>query len=226
MARRLEPWFLMSASLAATAPARAEQPSDWKLAGAHVVVSVERAASALFWNGYVADSRFLPGKSWGLKPQGFDVSLLSSRAAMSSASLPRFAADYVTSYGLSVGGGIGFGYVRTPTGDAFHSGWPVRSVTALVVAPRIGYLAALSRRLALWPRAGVSRASYTSHVDAPAAGDSSEFWQLTLDPQLAIVIVPRVVFTTGALFETSIFEAADTPHQLAYGITAGFSAVF
>ena len=223
MPRRLELWFLMSASLAATVPARAEQPSNWKLGGAHVVVSVERAASALFWNGHVPDSRLLRGKNWGLKPQGFDVSLLSSGAAMSSASMPRFAADYVLAYGFSVGGGVGFGYVKTPTPDA---GFNVRSVTALVLAPRVGYLAALSPRIALWPRVGLCRASYTAHFAPPVATDSREFWSLTLEPQVAIVIVPRVAFTAGALFETSVFESADTPDELAYGITAGFSAMF
>jgi hypothetical protein len=70
---------------------------------------------------------------------------------------------------------------------------------------------------------GVSRTSYSiSSVESAIV-----IWDVTLDPQLAVVIVPRVVFTTGALFETSVSDdSGNGSSQLAYGVTAGLTAMF
>jgi hypothetical protein len=216
--------LLMAASLLAAVPARAEQPAGWKLAGQHVSISVERIASALLWSEDPRGLRPWRERALSLRPQGFDVSLLSSAAANSSAALPRLAADYVTSPGLSVGGAIGFGYLTEDDGSQLPS-MQKSTVASLVVAARVGYLHPLSPRIAVWPRVGIDRMSYTA-VDAAYSSASSKFWHLTLDPQLAIVIVPRVVFTTGGLFETSLFTDSETRRELAYGLTTGFAAMF
>lgn len=216
MAQRLKVSLLVVASLGAALPARAEQPRAWTLAGRHVVVSVERAASALFWSR----RRQELGSDSRLKPEGFDISLLSQRSAGSRSSLPRFAADFVTQDGISVGAAIGLGYTKADASATLQAG-AKGGVTELVLAPRVGFVAPLSPRLALWPRVGVSRTSYRmSSVE-------SVIWDVTLDPQLAVVIVPRVVFTTGALFESSgSDDIGDGSSQLAYGVTAGLTAMF
>lgn len=218
MAQRLKVSLLVVASLGAALPARAEQPRAWTLAGRHVVVSVERAASALFWSR----RRQELGRDSRLKPKGFDISLLSQRSAGSRSSLPRIAADFVTQYGVSLGAAIGLGYSKADVNPTLQAG-AKGGVTELVLAPRVGFVAPLSPRLALWPRVGVSRTSYsTSGVESARV-----IWDVTLDPQLAVVIVPRVVFTTGALFEASgSHHIRDGSSQLAYGVTAGLTAMF
>lgn len=218
MAQRLKVSLLVVASLGAALPARAEQPRAWTLAGRHVVVSVERAASALYWSR----RRQELGNDSRLKPKGFDISLLSQRSAGSRSSLPRFAADFVTRDGISVGAAIGLGYTKADASATLQAG-AKGGVTELVLAPRVGFVAPLSPRLALWPRVGVSRTSYSiSGVESARV-----IWDVTLDPQLAVVIVPRVVFTTGALFEASgSDDIGDGSSQLAYGVTAGLTAMF
>jgi hypothetical protein len=218
MAQRLKVSLLVAASLGAALPARAEQPRAWTLTGRHVLVSVERAASALFWSR----RRQVLGSDSRLKPQGFDISLLSQRSAVSRSSLPRFAADFVTPDGVSVGAAIGLGYTKADASATLQAG-AKGGVTELVLAPRVGFVAPLSPRLALWPRVGVSRTSYSSS----SVESAIVAWDVTLDPQLAVVIVPRVVFTTGALFEASFSDDnGDRSSQLAYGVTAGLAAMF
>jgi hypothetical protein len=228
--RRLGVVSWVAISLCCAAQAHAEEAAQsWTLAGAHVVVAAERAATVLLWREHYPD---IPGAQGRYK--GVDVSMLTAGVSESRSSMPRFAADYVFRFGLSLGGNVGVGYGKDgdpskPKGLPHESSW--------VLGARAGYLLPLSPRIAVWPRLGVGCASYSvSKAREPLIVSTETAWDLTIDPQLALVIAPRIVFTTGALLDIGFagkqsWDGDFGSHAIryrssAYGASAGLAVVF
>lgn len=79
--------------------------------------------------------------------QSYDTfNLFADQTPHEGYSSPRLAADYLFSLPLSVGGAVGYHAVRR--GDDSSGAW--------VLAPRLGYFWPVSRRIALWPRVGMT----------------------------------------------------------------------
>lgn len=229
--RRLVVVSWVAIGLCCAAQAHAEAAQSWTLAGAHVVVAAERAATVLLWREHYLD---IPGAQ--VRRKGVDVSMLTAGVAESSSSMPRLAADYVFRFGLSLGGNVGVGYGKDgqpskPKGLPHESAW--------VFGARAGYLLPLSSRIAVWPRLGVGCASHSvseAGDEEPLIVSTETAWHLTIDPQLALVIAPRIVFTTGALLDIGFagkqsWDGDFGSHAIryrssAYGASAGLAVVF
>jgi hypothetical protein len=227
--RRLVVVSWVAIGLCCAAQAHAEAAQSWTLAGAHVVVAAERAATVLLWREHYLD---IPGAQG--RNKGVDVSMLTAGVAESSSSMPRLAADYVFRFGLSLGGNVGVDYSKDghpskPKGLPHESAW--------VFGARAGYLLPLSPRIAVWPRLGVGCASHSvSGDEEPLIVSTETAWDLTIDPQLALVIAPRIVFTTGALLDIGFAGQQNLDGDLgsfairyrssAYGASAGLAVVF
>lgn len=91
----------------------------------------------------------------------------------------RPAVDYFIIDNLSVGGFLGLDYTSVPTG---HS-------TTFSVGPRVGYNIPFSPLFSVWPRAGLSFASTSQTVKAPAGSDDS-----TSSSNLAVNLFAPVMF--------------------------------
>ena len=97
----------------------------------------------------------------------------------------------------------------------------------------------LSPRVGVWPRVGVSGASHSASEagdDNPLIVSTVTTWDLTIDPQLAVVLAPRIVFMSGLLLDIGIAgkqswddEAGSQQRAYrssAYGVSAGLAVMF
>lgn len=156
----------MRPQVSTTAP-QFRRPMALVLSGGVMLNRVLVAAAAL-WGalGWARSSAAVPPGSWsvgvermfgasrvktryvatGSELSETSVSWLSDPAPQEGYSSPRLCFDYLSPFGLTVGGALGY--------HETHSGYDAR---ALVFAPRAGYFARLLPELGLWPRAGLTR---------------------------------------------------------------------
>lgn len=111
----------------------------------------------------------------GVNEQRFDsFDVFAVRTPREGYGAPRVAADYLFDFGLTLGGAIGYHAVQR--GDASASAW--------LFAPRAGYFWQFSRRLALWPRAGLTWLA----LDVDGAGYSENERAVTLELPLVFLL--------------------------------------
>jgi len=237
------PLGLVLMSLAHPAQAEGVEKDGWKLAGEHVVLSLEHLATLTAWRETETWGGDSGGRTWGV-----EASLLTANSTRRSMTEPRVAFDYVSPRELTLGGSVG--YVRS----GGKQGKP--DDTQYVLAPRIGYLIAFDR-IAIWLRGGLTLASWSStHEtrDPPLCedecGDETTYGQLrrvtqkrrtysvTVDPQLLVCLAPRIALSVGISLDEGLggtFSQNDFtgygPAVLdvtssAYALTTGISAIF
>lgn len=95
------------------------------------------------------------------------------------------AADYFVGGRFSLGGFIGFDYVKAGDNDA----------TRFAIGPRLGYDYRLSDMVSLWPRAGVSLA--VTSADNAGPGDSAEDTTFALNLFVPLMVHPARHFFIG-----------------------------
>jgi hypothetical protein len=111
-------------------------------------------------------------------------------------SAPRLGMDYILTSGLSFGAGLGFTNVATSTETEFD-GMDANetdggSVTAFVLAPRVGFLIGLTDTLGFWPRGGITHVALSLAAgDDSLANDASQSrTALTLEAPLVLMAGP------------------------------------
>lgn len=103
-------------------------------------------------------------------------------------SAPRVGLDYVTSFGLSAGAGLGVDAIARDSGAAASGDDP--NAIALVLAPRVGYFFQLSPAFGIWPRAGGTYLVRTRDDDHLAITLELPLALLIADERVALMLVP------------------------------------
>ncbi|MDB4945714.1 MAG: hypothetical protein JWP97_5248 [Labilithrix sp.] len=115
--------------------------------------------------------------------------------------IPRIAFDYAVIPHLTIGGalvlGLGLGgshkVVTTTNGSEATQSSDAPTVTALGIAPRVGYVLPLTSTLAFWPRAGFAFYSLSSKSTADD-GKGKTSSSRTTDTALSLDLDPQFVF--------------------------------
>lgn len=151
-------------------------------ASGHVALSGER----LF--GYVHAKQTEEVGNVDISDSSDSFSLLSSPLGGlgSGYTWPRIGADVFVARSFSVGLAASF----------FTYSQNDNTLSGFAFAPRVGYAALLTSRLALWPRLGVT---YQQFSDNPAVGPTltQSAFALTLEAPLTILLAPRVAILVG-----------------------------
>jgi len=109
------------------------------------------------------------------------------------------AADYFVIRDLSIGGFIGFNYVRAGDGDSMR----------FAIGPRVGYNFALSDMWSMWPRAGVSLAVTNTNLDPGPSTEETTF-ALNLFVPLIAHPTPHFFIGLGPFLDTDLSGDART----------------
>lgn len=150
---------------------------------------------------------------------GSGISLLFGRTLSDNArvpvnvhAIPRVAFDITVTRSLTIGAGIAFGFglggtnkTEALTGNVKRSAESdAPTSTAIGLAPRIGYILALSDLFAFWPRAGFGFYSVSGTQELTnGAGVTTTIkatdttFSLDLDPQFALVPLEHFFFHAG-----------------------------
>ncbi len=129
-------------------------------------------------------------------------------ALLPAALSPRLAVDYELTPRLSVGAAAFFAW--SDDGDA--------SVRGVGLAPRVGYVLPLSRRLAFWPRAGVTVA-YVHASSASAEATYVPLW-VDLEPTLTLAVDDHFAFSLGVVADLPLVgHATSTSRATVAGVT-------
>jgi hypothetical protein len=115
------------------------------------------------------------------------VSLGAKRTGQAGYSPARFAIDYLTSTGLTVGGALAYESVDIDE-DTEQDWW--------LFAFRVGYLASIGDGVGIWPRGGIT------HTSFDPGGDTFTATALTLE-------VPLVIYALGHRVGFEIMPYAD-----------------
>ncbi|HKO91056.1 MAG TPA: hypothetical protein VJU61_07890 [Polyangiaceae bacterium] len=136
--RRRFLWCLIGPSalvLSFSSSAPAAPPGNWSLA-VERVFGYRRSITETEVNGQTDTSK------------SSSVALFSNFVEQDSYPSARFALDYLFNSGVSLGGALAFQLVTTGDGDDSRNGW--------LLAPRVGYFAAVTSGFGIWPRAGLT----------------------------------------------------------------------
>ncbi|OJY28787.1 MAG: hypothetical protein BGO98_08045 [Myxococcales bacterium 68-20] len=170
--------------------------------------------------------------------------------------VPRVALDYTFLRGLTVGASfaLAFGIDGTHTEDRAPKVGPrtvrentIPGATLLGFAPRFGYVLALPKNFAFWPRAGIafysmeSQREETSNLGVTSTATVRDtVFSLDLDPQLVWTPLPNVLVHAGPIanipltgtHETAfaqgpeVKERSDDLTIFHFGISAGLGVWF
>jgi hypothetical protein len=226
-----------------TDESQAVVPADaWQLAGGHFILSFERMTTLLSWKQSVQVPSSFNGSSGGstteVSSSGADVSLLWGGGERTPSSLPRIAFDGVFSNGFTLGGSLGLvsstGTSKDSTGET-----PLSDHSGYLFGFRAGVILPATESIGIWLRGGFTHFSATTSASSSSTNAAKEVitaWDFTLDPQLVLVVAPRVGITFGPLFDIPVAgtDRVETGNQVleadfknsAYGVTAGASAIF
>ncbi len=103
-------------------------------------------------------------------------------------SAPRVGVDYVTSFGLSVGAGLGIDTLARDSGAVGSADDP--NAIAFVLAPRVGYFLELSPAFGVWPRGGLTHLGRTRDDDQTAITLELPLTLLVAGERVALMLVP------------------------------------
>lgn len=228
------------------------EPSSWRLAGPHFILSAERITSILAWS----QTATVDSNSFGGPPQsieatlsGTDVSLLGAGGfGRNPFTTPRVGLDYVFPGGFSLGGSLG--YMVTSGESEFSAGGgssksDIPTEDVIVFAPRLGVFLQGTPKVGVWLRGGLTHVVSTlSDEETDGNGftqrteQTTKLWDLSFDPALVLSPVPHVGITIGASLDIglsgTIKETSGTSTTgdetditaSSYGVTAGLVAMF
>ncbi len=232
-----------------TTTSRRPRERAWTAADAGFVLTAERITGLVAWHSK-SDSESEFGR-FERERSGTQLNAFAATGAVgdgedgvSFSGVPRLAFDFVLPMGLSLGVLAG---VTTSSGDEEltidGSDQPriqFPNTTTVILGGRVGYLLALSEKVALWPRIG---ATYNSLIARGAAGSQQTIHatQLLIDPALVLTPVPHVGISLYPIIDiglggsiNSSFTVSDLPthrsegsfRTTSYGGAFGLSALF
>lgn len=195
MKRALVWSFLLMAWLSVRNARAQDQQLSFGTSG-HVAVSAER----LF--GFVHTEESAGGGS----ASASTINLFSAPTALIATGYtwPRIGVDFFVSQSVSVGLAASYFDVSPSAG----------SFSGFQLAPRFGYAASVSPKLAIWPRGGITYEHVTTDSGGGTSHDQS-FVALTLDLPFAILVVPR-----GAFLITPTLDLGLSGSSSANGVSA------
>jgi hypothetical protein len=174
---------LAGLSALVSVPAGAAAPGRWSL-GVERVFGFSRISTSSEANGRTETTNESA------------VSLFSDVGGRAGYSTARVALDYLSASGVSAGGALGY--------QRLHGDGP-DSVKGWLLAPRIGFFAAVTPGFGLWPRGGVT------YVSLAAGADDRSATAITVE-------LPLVFLVTGGL-GIDVMPYAD------FGIAGGTDSV-
>lgn len=209
--------ILLSLTLIASARAEAQEapPEDAFDSKGHFVVATER----LFGYVHVAQTQNSsdPAAASMATTTTNAYSLLgtSLNTFASIFTFPRVGFDTFVAAGISLGAAATYFHVSSDNNADFPGSPGNLSTTRLsgyLFAPRVGYAVRVGRTTWVWPRAGITYASFStstsfSSVSAPTTGTSTgstSLTALTVEVPVAIGLGPQVVILIGPTIDISL----------------------
>ncbi|MCB9587993.1 MAG: outer membrane beta-barrel protein [Polyangiaceae bacterium] len=174
-----------------------------------VALGVERLFGINHWSSTAKPSEkpevTLSGTSIGLVVNGGTTATFDEATFPMPYSIPRLALDYMVADGVSIGGSIGYTR-RTGEVEAGGQTSDVPTVTALVLAPRVGYVFPLTDGVDFWLRAGVTyfRAAYEYDVQNTPSDDSLTGFALSADGALVLSPIAGFGFYLGPTVDVGL----------------------
>lgn len=224
-------------SAASEAP-RATGP--WNAARARFILSAESLLGFTYFRQSADVER--DGLSQHTVQSGTELHLLKSGEPSSPYGEARIGLDAVVGPGVTLGGGIGYSTtsedsVTEVSGSTLPPGdeTSTTKLSILVLAPRVGYVLAPSRYVAVWLRLGVTYASLkvTSSTEDLSQGCAA----IKFDPMLVITPLPHVGLMIGPDLNVGVAGslsgtvngrplADERIRSSAYGLNAGLALLF
>ncbi len=171
---------LLMTSLTWTAVASAEPVVDGLVLGVERIFGFTAATLSEEEGGDTSD----------VSATGF--SLGASRGSLSTASYsnPRVAVDFILPMGLSFGGAFGVATQSIEQETGVLGTQVEWNSTALIFAPRVGYMLGFNEHFGVWPRAGFTYLSYSTEL-----GDSESSSSLSaMTFEAPLVLMPNKFF--------------------------------
>ncbi len=155
----------------------------------HVAISAER----LF--GFVHTEESENGASASANT----LNLLSAPTALigTGYTWPRIGFDFFVSQSVSMGFAASYFNVSPTTG----------SISGFQLAPRVGYAANVTPKLAIWPRGGITY-EYVNTDNGGGTSGTQSLFALTLEAPFAILVVPRAAFLIGPTLDIGLSGTA------------------
>jgi len=182
----------------APAGARAATPG---IAQRTVMVSAERFLGLTAMH----TSQDIPGGELNINQTRLGLTMAPTLSNPNIYAVPRLALDFTPIDGLTLGGALGFA-----AGDFDAS----TSMTAFLVAPRVGYVLGLSHLLNLWLRGGLTYFNITTSNDPDTRSDTLWGMSLNLEPTLMIAPFDHVAFTGGLVLDLPVAGRQSTERQV------------
>ena len=194
----------------------AEREPPWRANQPGVVLGAERLTGFYYWNLEPESGSGLSGTTFNLlftRDGGY------ANVGVSGPS-PRLSLDGVLGPGVTVGGTIGF------SSNNVDLGGEEVTFSALVLNPRVGYIASPNETISLWPRLGIS---YSIQWISDSNTDVSlRILALAIDPMLVIHPMPHIGILLGPVFEVSLSGTVESDTSTASNdfstLTAGLAA--
>lgn len=156
---------------------------------------------------------------------GFSVGASRGTFSSGSYSTPRAAVDYILPMGLSFGAALGLATYSFDSEAGVVS--TDNSVTALILAPRVGYMIGLGEQFGVWPRAGFTYLSQS--LEGGDFETSSSLSALTFEVPLVFtpnkffgfVATPALDLGVGGSSETNGQESDADVSMTEFSFTLG-----
>ncbi len=122
---------------------------------------------------------------------------------------PRLAGDYMINDLVSIGGSLGY-YTSSgeaeAKGNGFSDSVDTPELSALAVAPRVGFMIPIGYMAAFWPRGGVTYVKASSKSDANGQDfeQNTTIQQLTLEGMFFIGPVEHFGFVVGPVIDIGV----------------------
>jgi|GEM_PF-2471721 hypothetical protein len=136
-------------------------------------------------------------------------------AGNSLLTIPRLGVDYFLTHGFTLGGNIGI------WSGNFNDDDDDRSLTAFLVAARVGYALRLSHVVSLWPRGGFTYSTLSYE------GSEADFYTfaLTVEAPFVFAITEGFAFTAGPNLDLGFLgeRASRDASETVFGLMVGLS---
>jgi len=159
-----------------------------------------------------------------------DLSLLGDTST-STIAQPRVAFDVFVAGRLTAGGAAGYFRVRSSS-SMFQ---PATTTSGVALAARVGYAAAVGRRVALWPRLGFTFVHHATESDVVFQGipasSTTTVYALTVEVPVIVMVAPRFFVELGPTYDHGVEGHTGSldalyPKQNDLGVQAGLGGYF
>ena len=107
-------------------------------------------------------------------------------------SFPRVGFDAVVGQSISLGGALTYFHL-SQSGNANSNGV---TASGFLIAPRLGFAARLGQSVWLWPRVGITYASFSTDIGG-GVSTSSDLLAATIEAPIAVALGPQAILLIG-----------------------------